>query len=99
MLERYQYKENLLSRDISIKELNRMVKTIKDGLTELDADDAELISDVVIMIKDELCSADPKKKVISNGIKFLNLILQKNPEVSSLALNVNNYIRYISQFA
>lgn len=99
MLERYQYKENLLSRNISFKELNRMEKTIKDGLTELDTDDAELISDIVIMIKDELCSADPKKKVINNGMKFINLILQKNPEVSLLALNVNNYIKYISQFA
>ena len=75
-----------------------MIKTIKDGLTELAADDAELISDVVTMIKDEICLEEPRKNVISNGIKFLNLIMQKNSEVSSLSLNVNSYIDYISNF-
>lgn len=98
MLERYQYKEKSISRDVSIKELNKMIKTIKDGLTELAADDAELISDVVTMIKDEICLEEPRKNVISNGIKFLNLIMQKNSEVSSLSLNVNSYIDYISNF-
>lgn len=97
MLERYQYKENPLSRNISVKELNGMVKTIGDGLTELDDDDAEIVLDTVVMIKDELCSAEPKKKVISNSIKLLNMILRKNPEAGFLALNVNKYINYISE--
>lgn len=68
------------------------------GLTKLDFDDAEFVLDVVVMIKDELCSADLKKKVICNSIKLFNTILQKNPEASFLALNVNNYINYISEF-
>lgn len=97
MLERYQYKENPFSRNISVKELNGMVKTIGDGLTELDDDDAEIVLDTVVMIKDELCSAEPKKKVVSNGIKLLNMILRKNPEACFLALNINNYINYISE--
>ena len=98
MLERYQYKENTISSAISTKKLNDMVKTIKDRLTELDPDDAETIGDAIVMIKDELLEVEPKKKVIRNGVKLLNMILQKNTEVILIASSIQEYIDYVSGF-
>lgn len=98
MLERYQYKGNAGSAIISAKTLNGMMKTIKDGCTELDTDDAETIVDAAAMIRDELLGAEPKRKVICNGIKLLDMVLQKYPEARLMETNIHDYINYVSKF-
>lgn len=98
MLERYQYKENTVNREISTKKLNGMIRRIKDSLVEVNSNDSETIEDAVTMIKNEVLEVDSKKKVIRNGIKLLNMVLLKNKEAVTVSASVQEYIDYVSKY-
>ncbi len=79
MLEKYQYRTGPTNPYLSRKKINKLVKSIKDSLTDIPEKDASAINDNIDIIVDELLSADPRKKVIRNSINYLELILERNP--------------------
>lgn len=95
MLERYQYRENTCSSQVFVKKLEKLIKSIKQYLCEVDPEDAETIDNAIAMIKEELLEVDPKKRVINSGVKLLEMIKRQNIQAERLCSNVQEYIDYV----
>ena len=83
---------------IQSDELDRIVKAIMDNLSSVNKEDAETIVDSVSMIKDELLKPEPKRTIISNGIKLLAPMISIVNGIPTLTTNIQNLIDFASQF-
>ena len=77
----------------SIKELAELAKAITDDLSELNKEDADTIIDSLDMINEELMKPEPKRKIISNGIKLLAPMISIANGIPTLANNIQNFIQ------
>jgi len=83
---------------IQSDELDRIVKAIMDNVSSVNKEDAETIKDSVNMIKDELLKSEPKRTIISNGIKLLAPMISIVNGIPTLTTNIQNLIDFASQF-
>ena len=83
---------------IQLDELDRIVKAIMDNVPSVNKEDAETIVDSVSMIKDELLKPEPKRTIISNGIKLLAPMIPIVDGIPTLTTNIQNLIDFASQF-
>ena len=83
---------------IQSDELDRIVKAIMDNVSSVNKEDAETIVDSVSMIKDELLKPEPKRTIISNGIKLLAPMISIVNGIPTLTTNIQNLIDFASQF-
>ena len=61
-------------------------------------EDAETIVDSVNMIKDELLKPEPKRIIISNGIKLLAPMISIVNGIPTLAVSIKKLIDYATEF-
>ena len=83
---------------IQLDELDRIVKAIMDNVPSVNKEDAETIVDSVSTIKDELLKPEPKRTIISNGIKLLAPMISIVNGIPTLTTNIQNLIDFASQF-
>lgn len=83
---------------LSNEEISKLTNSILENLTGINPDDAETIADSVNMIKDELLKPEPKRTIISNGIKLLAPMITIVNGIPILADNIQALITYVSQF-
>ncbi len=76
-------------------ELESIIKNIMDNVSGLDKEDADTIIDSVEMIKEELMKSEPKRNIISNGIKLLAPMISIANGIPTLAENIQKFIDYV----
>ena len=75
---------------IQSDELDKTVKAIINNVPLVNNEDAETIVDSVNMIKDELLKPEPKRIIISNGIKLLAPMISIVNGIPTLAVSIKN---------
>jgi len=83
---------------IQTDELDKIVKGIMDNVPSVNEQDTETIVDSVNMIKDELLKPEPKRAIISSGIKLLAPMISIVNGIPALATNIQNLIDYATRF-
>lgn len=83
---------------IQSDELDKIVKAIMDNVSSVNKEDAETIVDSVNMIKDELLKPEPKRTIISSGIKLLAPLVSIVNGIPALATNMQKFIDFATQF-
>ena len=86
------------NKGIQSDELDKIVKAIINNVSSVDKEDAETIVDSVNMIKDELLKPEPKRTIISNGIKLLAPMISIVNGIPALTTNIQNLIDFATQF-
>ena len=86
------------NKGIQSDELDKIVKEIINNVSSVDKEDAETIVDSVNMIKDELLKPEPKRTIISNGIKLLAPMISIVNGIPTLSTNIQNLIDFATQF-
>lgn len=81
-----------------VDEINKMAEAILGNLSGVSVEDVETITDSVNMIRDELLKPEPKRAIISNGIKLLAPIISIANGAPVLVNNLQEFIGYASQF-
>lgn len=79
-------------------ELEKIMDAIKCNLSEIEQDDAETIIDSAEMIKEEIMKPEPKKKIISNGIKLLTPMITIANGIPTLAMNIQKFIEFVTPY-
>ena len=82
---------------IQSDELEKLVRSILDNASVLDKENAETMVDSVNMIKEELLKPEPKRAILSNGIKLLAPIITIANGTPTLANNIQALIDYVSR--
>ena len=77
---------------VELTELESIFKSILANVSDLDSADAETIIDSAEMIKEEILKPEPKRKIISNGIKLLAPMISIANGVPILADNIQKLI-------
>ena len=83
---------------IQSDELDKTVKAIINNVPLVNNEDAETIVDSVNMIKDELLKPEPKRIIISNGIKLLAPMISIVNGIPTLAVSIKKLIDYATEF-
>lgn len=76
-------------------ELECIIKNIMDNVSGLGKEDADTIIDSVEMIKEEITKPEPKRNIISNGIKLLAPMISVANGIPTLAENIQKFIEYV----
>lgn len=79
-------------------EINKLISSILENLSCVNEEEAETIADSVNMIKDELLKPEPKRTILSNGIKLLSPMIAIANGVPELASNIQSFITFVSTF-
>lgn len=77
-------------------ELESIIQKILKDVSILEKDEAETIIDSVEMIREELMKPEPKRKIISNGIKLLSPMISIANGVPTLVANIQKFIDMVS---
>ena len=76
-------------------ELESIIKNILDNVSGLGKEDADTIIDSVEMIREEIMKPEPKRNIISNGIKLLAPMISIANGMPALAENIQKFIDYV----
>lgn len=76
-------------------ELESIIKNILDNVSGLGKEDADTIIDSVEMIREEIMKPEPKRNIISNGIKLLAPMISIANGIPALAENIQKFIDYV----
>lgn len=76
-------------------ELESIIKNILDNVSGLGKEDADTIIDSVEMIREEIMKPEPKRNIISNGIKLLAPMISIANGIPALAENIKKFIDYV----
>jgi len=68
------------------------------NLSEIEKEKADTIFDAVEMIKEEIIKPEPKRRIISNGIKLLAPMITIANSVPELSDNIKKFMDYVAQF-
>ena len=79
-------------------EILEVIEAIKKNVTVLPKEDAETVLDSIDMIQDEIMKAEPKGKIISNGIKLLAPIISIANGYPVLVANLNKFVEIVSSY-
>lgn len=66
-----------------------------DNVSGLDKEDADTIIDSVEMIREEIMKPEPKRNIISSGIKLLVSMISIDNGIPALAENIQKFIDYV----
>lgn len=76
-------------------ELESIIKNILDNVSGLGKEDADTIIDSVEMIREEIMKPEPKRSIISNGIKLLAPMISIANGIPALAENIQKFMDYV----
>ena len=80
---------------VNIAELESIIKNIMDNVSGLDKEVADTIIDSVEMIREEIIKPEPKRNIISSGIKLLAPMISIANGIPALAENIQKLIDYV----
>lgn len=80
---------------VNIAELESIIKNIMDNVSGLDKEVADTIIDSVEMIREEIIKPEPKRNIISSGIKLLASMISIANGIPALAENIQKLIDYV----
>lgn len=80
---------------VNSAELENIIKNIMDNISGLEKEDADTIIDSVEMIREELMKPEPKRNIISNGIKLLTTMISITNGIPVLAENIQKFIDFV----
>jgi hypothetical protein len=83
---------------VNVKDLEYIVKCIKENLSELSAEDAESIEDVVDIAKEELSKPAPKASRLRNCVTLLAPMFTIANGVPALVSNLQKLMDYINPY-
>lgn len=83
------------NKGVNNAELESIIKNIMDNVFELDKKDADTIIDSVEMIREEIMKPEPKRNIISSGIKLLVSMISIANGIPALAENIQKFIDYV----
>ncbi len=83
------------NKGVNNAELESIIKNIMDNVFELDKEDADTIIDSVQMIREEIMKPEPKRNIISSGIKLLVSMISIANGIPALAENIQKFIDYV----
>lgn len=80
---------------IDINEFDKLTKAITDNISSLGDDNQETIIGAIEILRDEIVKAQPKKSVLSSGIKLLAPFVAVANGIPILVENIQKLIEYI----
>lgn len=80
---------------VNIAELESIIKNIMDNVSGLDKEVVDTIIDSVEMIREEIIKPEPKRNIISSGIKLLAPMISIANGIPALAENIQKLIDYV----
>lgn len=83
---------------ISSDELNIIITEIKSNLDGLSVENKETLIDSIEMIQEEIVKAEPKGKIISNGIKLIAPIMTIANGLPLLVGNIQKFVDFVKQY-
>lgn len=83
------------NKGVNNAELESIIKNIMDNVSGLDKEDADTIIDSVEMIREEIMKPEPKRNIISSGIKLLVSMISIANGIPALAENIQKFIDYV----
>lgn len=83
------------NKGVNNAELESIIKNIMDNVSGLDKEDADTIIDSVEMIREEIMKPEPKRNIISSGIKLLVSMISIDNGIPALAENIQKFIDYV----
>lgn len=83
------------NESVNNAELENIIKNIMDNVSGLDKEDADTIIDSVEMIREEIMKLEPKRNIISSGIKLLTSMISIANGIPALAENIQKFIDYV----
>ncbi len=87
-----------LNNGISTNELDNIIKEIMNNLSDLKKEDAEEISDIVDMVKEELKKPEPKVSRLKNCLTLIAPMFTIANGIPALADNLQKLINYITPY-
>ena len=87
-----------LNNGVSDNELDNIIKEIMSNLSDLKKEDAEQISDIVDMVKDELKKPEPKVSRLKNCLTLIAPMFTIVNGIPTLANNLQKLIDYITPY-
>lgn len=86
------------NNDISVKELDIIIKGIMDNLSDLKEEDADEIKDIVDMAKEELSKPEPKTSRLRNCVTLIAPMITIVNGIPILASNLQKLVDYIAPY-
>lgn len=83
---------------INVNELNSLITDIMGNLSGLSEENETIIKDSLEMIRDELSKSEPKKSILSGGIRLLAPMVSIANGIPTLAENLQKLIGFVAQF-
>lgn len=83
---------------IPVNELNSLISDIMGNLSGLAPEDASTIKDSVEMIRDELTKPEPRKSILSNGIKLIAPLIGIANGIPTMAGNLQKLIDFVGPY-
>jgi hypothetical protein len=83
---------------INITELNSLISEIMGNLSGLSPEDTTTIKDSIEMIHDELIKSQPKKSILSSGLKLIAPLIGIANGIPTLAGNLQKLIDFVSPY-
>ena len=87
-----------LNNGVSANELDNIIKEIMNNLSDLKKEDAEEISDIVDMAKEELKKPEPKVSRLKNCLTLIAPMFTIANGIPVLADNLQKLIDYITPY-
>lgn len=84
-----------INNGVSANELDNIIKGIMSNLSDLKKEDAEEISDIVDMVKEELKKPEPKVSRLKNCLTLIAPMFTIANGIPTLANNLQKLIDYI----
>ena len=87
-----------VNNGVSANELDNIIKGIMSNLSDLKKEDAEEISDIVDMVKEELKKPEPKVSRLKNCLTLIASMFTIANGIPTLANNLQKLIDYIMPY-
>lgn len=83
---------------ITVSKLNSLINDIIGNLSGLAPEDASTIKDSVEMLRDELTKPEPRKSILSNGIKLIAPLIGIANGIPTMAGNLQKLIDFVGPY-
>lgn len=84
--------------NISVEKLDNIIKNIMDNLSGLKKEEAEKITDVTDMVKEELAKPEPKVSRLRNCITLITPMITIANGIPNLVDNLQKLVSYIQSY-
>ena len=83
---------------INVNELNSLITDIMGNLSSLSPENATTIKDSIEMMQEELTKPEPKKSILSSGVKLIAPIISIANGIPTLAGNLQKFLDFVAPY-